>query len=174
MNADGVAILADQIKTPIVRQLVVRHQVVDVDDAVLSREVIRARVERPDVRHVVLTAADQHRDLEVKVFEFLNPPTDISRHLKALLIVKIRLARASNADRPEDRLRHLHLALMMQRHVVHVDQLRPVIADAARVKVDLPLNCAFWNMEKMSSKLPTDPSTHRQTSRCCCTGTPTS
>lgn len=64
MNANRVAILADEVDASIGRQLIVRHQIVDGDGAILARKVIGARVERLDVRDFVLTAADENCDLE--------------------------------------------------------------------------------------------------------------
>lgn len=49
MDPHGVAVVADQVEAPVRRQLVIGYQIVNVNDASLPREVVRARVERLDV-----------------------------------------------------------------------------------------------------------------------------
>jgi len=139
LNQNSVAIFSDEINTPIGRELFIRYEIVNVDDPILVGEVVSSSMKRLDECEVVLTAANENRDLQVKGINKRFIYDSVS-HFKALLFLQSRFACTSNTYSPHYRLGHLNFSLRVQRKAANVYELSSVVPDAARVEVDLPLN----------------------------------
>lgn len=74
LQAERIASAADQMGAELdgaVGEFVVRQQVVDVQDAIDAREIVRSHVHRPDVGYLVLDARDENADLtNFKLMDF--------------------------------------------------------------------------------------------------------
>lgn len=68
MNSDCVMIFTDQILTSIGRKFLIRNEIVNVNDSVLTRKIVCSGVKRFDEINVILTSTDEYCDLQNKDF----------------------------------------------------------------------------------------------------------